>query len=203
MSAVPTGPAGASVTRPTRLLRLGRSDELAPHPATLAAVLVVAPVLFLGCAVLAGGRVSPWLLVLAPVLLLLVPRAGSHLVLLLWAALGAVWLVQVPGPFSWWALPAAASALFGHLAASLLSGSPTTVTWPASTRRRYLRRSVVVLAVTALVAALVQVVLRARLSGDVALTAAALLGTAVWLWAGRFRDEVAEADAPARPDGSG
>ncbi len=175
--------------RAGRLFRLGSSDEYGPQQVLLGLVLVVAPVAFLTCAALAGGRIAPWLLVAAPLLLLLVPRADSTSPLGVWAVLGAVWVIQVPGPFSWWSVPAALSALVSHVALSLLGGAPTTVSWPRATSVRQLRRVGLVAAATLLVAALARLVLYAGLRGQVVVAAAAMLAVAAWLWVGRWRDE--------------
>ncbi len=172
-----------------RLFRLGSSDEYGPHQALAALVVVLAPIAFLGCASLAGGRITLWLLVAAPLLVLLVPHPDSVLPFGFWALLGVVWVVEVPGPFTWWSVPAAVSALLAHVAFSRLAGSPTTVRWPRATRVRQSRRVGVVAAATVLVAALAQLVLRLEPGGQVVVVVAAMLAVAGWLWIGRWRDE--------------
>ena len=172
-----------------RLFRLGSSDEYGPQQVVLGLVITVAPVVFLACAALAGGRIAPWLLVAAPLLVLLVPHADSSLPLGLWALLGAIWVIQVPGPFSWWSVPAAVSALLAHVACSNLGGAPTTLRWPGATVVRQSRRVGVVAAATLLVAGSARLVLRAELRGQVLVAAAAMLAVAAWVWVGRWRDE--------------
>jgi len=172
-----------------RLFRLGSSDEYAAQQVVLGLVISAAPVAFLTCAALAGGAIAPWLLVLAPLLVLLVAQADSFVPLGLWSLLGAIWVVQVPGPFSWWSVPAAGSALLAHVASSILGGAPKTVRWPGATVVRQARRVGIVTAATLLVAASAQLVLRAELRGQVLVAAAAMLAVAAWVWVGRWRDE--------------
>lgn len=179
-----------------RLFRLGQSDEFGSQAIVLTLVALVAPAAFLWCGSLAGGEVSPWLLLLLPLLLLVVTRTNTILLAVLWVLLGVIWLAQVPAPFTWWAVPAAAVALVAHVAGSLLAGAPTTATWPRPTIRRIGRRVAVVLAVTVGVAAVAQVTLTVRTPGVLWLGVAALALVAGWLAGGQLLDR-----APAETDG--
>lgn len=179
-----SGPRPAGV----RLVRLGRSAEYGPHGAALVAVLVLAPAVVLLCGLAAGGSLPWWTVLATPLVLLVAPRAGTVLPGLLTLLLVAVWLLTVPGPFSWWALPAAAALLLLHLSAAVLASTPTTVRWPAASVRRWGRRTGVVLVVTALVAAAADLVRHVRVPGSVALGAVALLLVAAWPWLARRPD---------------
>lgn len=176
--------------RPTgaRVVRLGRSAQYGVHAAALAAVVVAAPVGLVLCSLAAGGSLPWWTLVVAPLLLLLLPRAGTVLPGLVTLLLLLVWTVTVPGPFTWWALPAGACLLLLHLAAAALASTPTTVRWPAGTVRRWGRRTAVVLAVTAAVAGGADLVRHAGLPGSAAVGVLALLLVAAWPWATRTPD---------------
>jgi hypothetical protein len=175
--------------RAGRVFRLGSSQEYGPQQVVLALVIVLTPVAFLACAALAGGQLSPWLLVAAPLLVLLVAQADSMLPLGLWAVLAAIWVIQVPGPFSWWSVPAALCALLAHVAFALLAGAPTTVMWSGPTLLRQSRRLGVVAGATLVVAGAAELVLGAQLQGQVLLAVGAMLTVAAWVWVGRWRDE--------------
>ncbi len=171
--------------RSTRLFRLGASQEYAPQPAVVAAALSVSPGVVLACAMAAGAPLPWWLLLLTPLGLLLVPRAGTSVVLATQVSLVLGWSLLVPGPVTWWALPGAAGLLGGHVAAALLSGVPPTVAWAPTTRRRWGRRTALVLAVSLTVAVATDLVHRARLPGSTALTVLTLVAASGWLIAAR------------------
>ncbi|GAA1903842.1 hypothetical protein [Lapillicoccus jejuensis] len=168
-----------------RLARLGRSSEYAGHGLVLAALVVLAPVGLLLCGIAAGGSLPWWTLLLAPLLLLVVPRTGTLLPGGVAALLVALWVVTVPGPVTWWALPAAACLLLLHLAAAALASTPTTLTWPAASVRRWGRRTGAVVGATAVVAAAVDLVHRVAVPGSVAVGALALVVVAAWPWVAR------------------
>ncbi len=180
---------GQSVSRPARLFRVGGSDEYGMHHLLAAVLVVVATEVFLLCLVLAGGGVAAWLFLLVPALAALVPQTDSLVPLAVWVFLGVAWVVQAPGPFSWWALPAAVAALVVHVTLALVAGAPTVLVWPRATLVRQARRIGVVAGVTAAAAVLSQAVLALDAPGSTVLAAAALLGVAAWVWAGRWRDE--------------
>ena len=171
--------------RPTRLFRLGVSQEYAPQPAAVAAVLAVSPGAVLACAVAAGAPLPWWLLLLTPLGLFLVPHPGTGAVLGVQVSLVVGWSLLVPGPVTWWAVPAAAALLYGHAAAALLSGVPPTVAWAPTTRRRWWRRTALVLAVTLVVALATDLLHRARLPGSTALTVLTLVAASGALMAAR------------------
>ena len=173
----------------SRLLRLGSSEEYSAEPAALVVVLVMAPVAFLGFAALAGAAVSPWLLLGVPLLALFVPKVDSVAPLVLCGVLGALWVIQVPAPFTWWSVPAAVTALVSHTALTLLAGAPTVLEWPIATVRRQVRRVALVSLLTLFMAGVAQLALRAQIAGRVAVVVAALAAVATWLWVGRWRDE--------------
>ena len=170
-------------------MRLGSSEEYSAEPAALVVVLVMAPVAFLGFAALAGAALSPRLLLGVPLLAWFVPEVDAVAPLVLWGVLGALWVNQVPAPFTWWSVPAAVTALVSHTALTLLAGAPTVLEWPIATVRRQVRRVALVSVLTLFVAGVAQLALRAQIAGQVAVVVAALAAVATWLWVGRWRDE--------------
>ncbi len=180
---------GLGGPRPARLFRLGGSDEYGMHHVLAAVLVVVATEAYLLCLALAGGGVAGWVFLLVPALGAIVPHADSLIPLAVWAVLGVAWVVQAPGPFTWWALPAAVAALLVHVTLALVAGAPTVLLWPRATLVRQARRVGVVAGVTAAVAVLSRAVLALDVPGSTVLAAAALLGVAAWVWAGRWRDE--------------
>lgn len=174
--------------RSARLVRLGRSAEYGGHAVALGAVVVAGPVGVVLCSLAAGGTLPWWTLVLAPLLLLLLPRAGTVLPGLVTLLLLGVWTVTTPGPFTWWALPAGACLLLFHLAAAALASTPTTVRWAAGTVRRWGRRTAVVLVVTTAVAGSADLVRHAGPPGSAVVGVLALLLVAAWPWVTRSPD---------------
>ena len=171
-----------------RVVRLGRSAEYGVHVVALAAVVVAGPVGLLLCGLAAGGSLPWWTLVVAPLLLLLLPRAGSVLPGLVTLLLVALWAVTVPGPFTWWAVPAGGCLLLLHLAVAALASTPTTVRWPAGTVRRWGRRTAVVLVVTAAVAGAADLVRHVHPPGSAVVGVLALVLVAAWPWLARTPD---------------
>ncbi len=165
-----------------RLVRLGWSEEYSPPQLLLAALVAAAPAAFVACLVLAGGGLSWWWLVLAPTGLALLSRLESVVVLVLWLGLGILWLGLVPGPFSWWCVPAALVLLVSHAALALLSGRPTAGGLAPETARRTTRRCAVVAGATVGVAALSRAVLAVDVAGQALLVALALAIVAAWWW---------------------
>lgn len=185
--------------RTRRLIRIGRSDEFGVQQAALVTVVVLAPVAFLWCASLAGGRISPWLALLLPLVFSVAVRSDSALLAGTWLVLGVIWMAQVPAPFSWWSVPAAGAALLAHAGGAVLAGAPLTTVWPDATVNRTLRRIGVVLAITVAVASLAQATLSLEAGGAAALCVVALLSVAGWLWLGRRLDD----EASEGSDGTG
>ena len=169
-----------------RTYTLGRSEELGRDQVALGLVVVLTPAAFIGCAVLAGAGISAWLLVLVPSAVLLVREADAVWPLVAWTGLGVLWVVQVPGVFSWWAVPAAVCVLLSHVATGLLAAAPPALEVSRQTYRRCVRRVAVVSGVTLAVAGASQLVVRLALAGHVAVTVLALAALAGWLWLGRL-----------------
>ncbi len=165
-----------------RLVRLGWSEEYSPPQLLLAALVAAAPAAFVACMVLAGGGLSWWWLVLAPTGLALVSRLESVVVLLLWLGLGILWMGLVPGPFSWWCVPAALVLLISHTALALLSGRPKAGGLAPETGPRTARRCAVVAGATVGVAALSRATLALDVAGQALLVALALAIVAAWWW---------------------
>ncbi len=176
--------APAPPVRSTRLIRLGLSEEYAPTQLLLAAAVGLAPVGFLVAMILAGSGFTWWLLVLAPLAALGAARPESTGHLVLWALLLVVWVTAVPGPFTWWCLPAALVIAASHTALVLLAGRPTSGDLAADTWQRVGRRLGTVAGITVGVAVLAQVVRSVRLPGQAALAVVALLLVSGWLWWG-------------------
>jgi len=167
-----------------RLVRLGPSEEYGSAQLLLCAVVVLAPVAFLAAMILAGSEFTWWFLVLTPFAALGAARPESTGHLVLWVMLLVVWVAAVPGPFSWWSLPAALAIAASHTALVLLGGRPTSGDLAADTWPRVRDRLTTVGAVTVGVAVLAQLVRSIRVPGQVALAVAALLAVSLWLWWG-------------------
>lgn len=174
----------SSLSSRARLVRLGASEDYGMEQLALCAVVVLAPAAFFACAVLGGGGLTWWWLVLTPVTLLLVrwPESSGHL--LMWAALLVAWVTAVPGPFTWWSVPAALAVAASHTALSLLGGRPFAGDLARDTWRRVGRRLAVVAGIATAVAALAQAVRAVRVPGVPAVVVVALLVLAGWVWWG-------------------
>src|SRR3954447_12849335 len=159
-----TAPAPA---RRVRLVRVGLSEEYATTQLLLAVTVALAPVAFLVAMILAGSGFTWWFLVITPLAALGAARPESTGHLFLWALLLVVWVIDVPGPFTWWCLPAALVVAVSHTAQVLLGGRPTSGDLAADTRRRVRRRLTTVGSITAGVAVLAQLVRSAQVPGQV------------------------------------
>jgi hypothetical protein len=182
MSTAPAPP-----PRRIRLVRLGLSEEYATTQLLLAAVVGLAPVGFLVAMILAGSGFTWWLLLLTPLAALGAARPESTGHLVLWAVLLLLWVTAVPGPFTWWCVPAALVIAASHTALVLLGGRPTSGDLAADTWARVSRRLGRVGAITVGVAVLAQLVQSIRVPGQVALAVVALLVISGWLWWGTRR----------------
>ncbi len=167
-----------------RLVRLGLSEEYGTAQLWLCAVVILAPVAFVAAMILAGSDFTWWFLVLTPFAALGAARPESTGHLVLWVMLLVVWVAAVPGPFTWWSVPAALAIATSHTALVLLGGRPTSGDLAADTWVRVRRRLRTVGAVTVGVAVLAQLVRSIRVPGQVALAVAALLAVSLWLWWG-------------------
>ena len=177
------------VTAPRlRLMRLGLSEEYEPRQIAVATVATLAPLAFAGCLILGGGEASWWWLVFAPAGAATVAFAETPAALVMWGMLLALWVAQVPGPFTWWAVPAAATGALGHTALTLLAGRPPAGGLAAGTFRRAGRRLGVVVGAACVVAGVTQGVHALDLGGQVALAVAALLLVSAWAAWGWRRD---------------
>ena len=164
-----------------RLVRLGLSDEYDAGQLAVAVVATLAPLLFAVCLMLGGGEVTWWWLVFAPAGAATVAYAETPAALVMWAMLVVLWVAQVPGPFTWWAVPAAACVAAGHAALTLVAGRPSAGALAGETFRRTGRRVAVVVGVALAVAVLTQTVRAVGLGGQVALAVAAVLAVAGWV----------------------
>lgn len=173
-----------------RLVRLGLSEEYEPRQLAVAAVAALAPLAFAGCLMLGGGEVSWWWLVFAPAGAATVAFAETPAALVVWAMLLALWIAQVPGPFTWWAVPAATALAAGHAALTLMAGRPPAGGLAEGTVRRTVRRVGLVVGAALGVAVVTQAVRAVDLGGQVALAVAAVLAVAGWVAWG-WRREVA------------
>ena len=116
--------------------------------------------------------------------------------LALWVLLLVVWVGGVPGPFTWWSVPAALAVAASHTALVLLGGRPTSGDLAVDTWSRVRRRLGTVGAITVAVAVLAQLVRSIRVPGHVALAVMALVAVSAWLWWGtRQTGSDAEPDA--------
>ena len=179
MSTPPPAPA-----RQLRLVRLGLSEEYGVPQLLLGAVVILAPVVFLAAMILAGAGFTWWFLVLTPLAAAGAARPESTGHLVLWVLLLVVWVVGVPGPFTWWSVPAALAVAASHTALVLLGGRPMSGDLAADTWPRVRRRLGTVAAITVGVAVLAQLVRSIRVPGQVALAVMALVAVSVWLWWG-------------------
>lgn len=169
-----------------RLLRLGLSEEYDPTQVAVATVATLAPLLFAGCLMLAGGGVTAWWVVFLPAGAATVAYAESPAALVMWGMLLTLWVAHVPAPFSWWAVPAALCMAAGHTALTLVAGRPPAGGLPAHVASRSVRRLAVVGGAALGVGVLAQVVRAVGPEGQVALTVAAILAVAVWVaWGSR------------------
>ena len=179
MSTPPPAPA-----RQLRLVRLGLSEEYGVPQLLLGAVVILAPVVFLAAMILAGAGFTWWFLVLTPLAAVGAARPESTGHLVLWVLLLVVWVAGVPGPFTWWSVPAALAVAASHTALVLLGGRPMSGDLAADTWPRVRRRLGTVAAITVGVAVLAQLVRSIRVPGQVALAVMALVAVSVWLWWG-------------------
>lgn len=176
--------APAPASRRVRLIRLGLSEEYGPTQLLLCAVVILAPVVFLAAMILAGSAFTWWLLVLTPLAAVGAARPESAGHLVLWALLLVVWVAAVPGPFTWWSVPAALAIAASHTALVLLGGRPMSGDLAADTWSRVRYRLGIVAGTTVGVAVLAQLVRSVRLPGLAVLAVAALVAVSGWLWWG-------------------
>jgi hypothetical protein len=175
--------------RRVRLVRLGLSEEYGWAQLGLAAVVALAPLVFLVTMILAGSQFSWWLLVFTPLAALGAARPESPGHLVLWVLLLVVWVIGVPGPFTWWSVPAALTIAGSHTALVLLAGRPASGDLATDTWARVRSRLGVVAGIVVGVAVLAQLVRSVRIPGQVALTVLALVAVSVWLWWGTRSSE--------------
>lgn len=173
--------------RRVRLVRLGLSEEYGSAQLLLSAVVVLGPVVFLAAMILAGGGFTWWFLVLTPLMGLGAARPESPGHLVLWVLLLVVWVTAVPGPFTWWSVPAALAIAASHAALILLGGRPASGDLASDTWSRIRSRLGVVAVITVGVAGLAQVVRSLRVPGQLTLAVAALVAISLWLWWGTRR----------------
>ena len=123
-----------AAARRVRLVRLGLSEEYGSVQLVLGAIVVLGPIVFLATMILAGSGFTWWFLVLSPLAVLGAARPESPGHLVLWVLLLVVWVTAVPGPFTWWSVPAVAP---------LPSRRPTPPwsCWAADRRRATWRRT--------------------------------------------------------------
>lgn len=188
-----SGGAASARERRVRLIRLGLSEEYGSSQLLLCAVVAVAPAAFVAAMILAGSGFSWWFLVLTPLAAIGVAQPESTLHVVLWVLLLAVWVGAVPGPFTWWSVPAAMAIAASHSALVLLGGRPMSGDLAAGTWQRVRHRLGIIAVTTIGVAVLAQLVRSLRVPGQVALAVAALLVASLWLWWGTQRG--AEADS--------
>ena len=179
-----------AAARRVRLVRLGLSEEYGSVQLLLCAVVVLGPVVFLAAMILAGSGFTWWFLVLTPLMALGAARPESPGHLVLWLLLLVVWVTAVPGPFTWWSVPAALSIAVSHTALILLGGRPASGELASDTLSRVRSRLGVVAVITVGVAGLAQVVRSVRVPGQLTLAVAALVAVSLWLWWGTRRNEV-------------
>ena len=176
--------------RRVRLVRLGLSEEYGAAQIGLAAVVALAPVAFLVAMILAGSQFTWWLLLFTPLAALGAARPESSGHLVLWVLLLGVWVIAVPGPFTWWSVPAALTIASSHTALVLLAGRPASGDLAADTWARVRARLGVVTGLVIGVAVLAQVVRSIRAPGQLALAVIALVAVSVWLWWGTRSTEL-------------
>lgn len=174
-----------------RLVRLGLSEEYEPRQIAVAAVAVLAPLVFAGFLMLGGGEVSWWWVVFAPAGAATVAFAETPAALVMWAMLLTLWVAQVPGPFTWWSVPAAFAVTAGHTALTLLAGRPPAGGLAPGTIPRTVRRVGLVVGAGLGVAVVTQAVRALALGGQVALAVAAVLVVTGWVAWGWRRDRTA------------
>ena len=167
-----------------RLVRLGLSEEYGSAQIGLAAVVALAPVAFLVAMILGGSQFSWWLLVFTPLAALGAARPESSGHLVLWVLLVGLWVIAVPGPFTWWSVPAALTIAVSHTALVLLAGRPASGDLAADTWSRVRSRLGVVAGIVVGVAVLAQLVRSVRVPGQLALAVIALVAVSIWLWWG-------------------
>jgi hypothetical protein len=179
-----------AATRRVRLVRLGLSEEYGSVQLVLCAIVVLGPIVFLAAMILAGSGFTWWFLVLSPLAVLGAARPESPGHLVLWVLLLVVWVTAVPGPFTWWSVPAALAIAASHTALVLLGGRPASGDLASDTWSRVRRRLGVVAVITFGVAGLAQGVRSVRAPGQLTLAVAALVAVSLWLWWGTRRTEV-------------
>jgi hypothetical protein len=172
-------------------VRFGLSDEYDGRQLLVSAVATLAPMVFAGALMLAGGEVSWWWLVFAPAGAATVAYAETPAALVMWALLLVMWVGQVPGPFSWWAVPAAGCVAVGHTALTLVAGRPSAGGLAEAVFRRTGRRLALVMGAVLAVAAVTQVVRALGVGGQLVPSVAAVLMLGGWvLWGSRQEDRV-------------
>ncbi|MEP6649355.1 MAG: hypothetical protein ABJA74_05510 [Lapillicoccus sp.] len=180
--------------RRVRLIRLGVSEEYGSAQLLLSAVVVLAPVAFIAAMILAGSEFTWWFLVFTPLTAVGAARPESTGHLVLWVLLLVLWVAVVPGPFTWWSVPAALAIATSHTALVLLGGRPTSGDLAADTWERVRHRLAVVGGITVGVAVLAQLVRSLRAPGQLALAVAALVAVSLWLWWGTRRTQSDESE---------
>ena len=173
-----------ATARRVRLVRLGLSEEYGSVQLLLSVIVMLGPVAFLAAMILAGSGFTWWFLIVTPLMALGAARPESPGHLVLWVLLLVVWVTAVPGPFTWWSVPAALAIAASHTALILLGGRPASGDLASDTWSRVRSRLGVVAVITVGVAGLAQVVRSLRVPGQLGLAVGALAVVSVWLWWG-------------------
>ncbi len=114
-----------------RLIRFGTGAAWSSHQIALAAAGSAGAFVYLVALDQASGGFDPvfWALGFVPAFLLRLNASGAPLAY--WALMLFGWFHLTPsGSFSWWAVPAAAGVLLGHVAAALSASAPPGVSLP-------------------------------------------------------------------------
>lgn len=154
----------------------------------LRVVIGVAPLIALGCTLLAADQTLPFVkFVIIAVSLVCVVYPDSHLGLFVVVLLGVEWLVTVDDPTTPWSIAVAASMALFHTSMAAAGVIPSSAAWSTSMRRRWGRRCVTLMLPAPVMWLLVVAVDNRNSAGSQVLLAASLVTlvtAAVWARAG-------------------
>ena len=130
-----------TVSEPWLLLARARGTGL-----LLRFVIGITPLIALGCTLLAADQALPFLkfVIIASALMCAV-YPDSHLGLFVVVLIGVEWLVTVDDPTTPWSIAVAASMALFHTSMAAAGVVPSSACWSTPMRRRWLRRSVVLM----------------------------------------------------------
>lgn len=151
----------------------------------LRALIVISPLAAIGFTWLAAGRVLPGAVLFVALLSgACAIRPDSHFGVLVVAAITVEWLTVVHNHTTPWSIGAAAALTVFHAANAAATVAPATAPWTHSMRRRWLRRTAMLVVACAAMWTVVALTSSSRGSANALLMTASLLVLAAGaLWA--------------------